>query len=96
LFTDAHLPGKFAKDVICGGVGGLKVLVDLAKVVGRCELHYRKLFTNTEVIPMAVVFGEIANGLVRIEEDILVPVIADTLDVDAAALEADDFLIHAA
>jgi len=45
---------------------------------------------------VAVIFGEIANGLVRIEEDILVPVIADALDLDAAALEADDFVIHPA
>src|ERR1700686_3786939 len=96
MFTDAHLPGEFAKDVICSGVGGLKMLKDLSEVIGRCELGDRKLFANADVIPVAVIFGEIANGFVRIEEDILVPVIADALDLDGAALKADDFVIHAA
>src|SRR5580704_13069749 len=45
---------------------------------------------------MTVIFGEVAYAFVRIEEDIFVPVVADTFDGDAAALEADDFIIHTA
>src|SRR5208282_494843 len=86
----------FAEDVVRGGVGGLKVLVDLAEVVGGGKLNDRKFLANADVVPVAIVFREIANGFIRIEEDIFVPVIADALNLDAAPLEADDFVIGAA
>ena len=72
------------------------MLVDFAKIIGRCELDDRKFLADADVVPVAIVFGEIANGFVRIEEDVFVPVIADALDLDAAPLEADDFVIRAA
>src|SRR6267154_743418 len=67
VLTDANLPGKFPEDKICVGVGSLEVFVDLAKVVRRTSIGHRKLLTNTDVVPMSVIFAEVANTLVRIE-----------------------------
>src|SRR5580704_4779721 len=96
MFTDADLPGKFAEDEIRVGVGSLEMLVHFAEVISRSESRLRQLFANADVVPMAVVFGEVARGFVRIEENIFVPVIANAVDGDAAALETDDFVIGAA
>src|SRR4249920_3605573 len=96
MFADADLPGKFAEDEIGVGVGSLKMLVILPEVVGGGEGSLRQFLANADVVPMAVVFGEVASGLVRIEKHILVPVIADAFDHNAAPLKADDFVIRAA
>ena len=96
MFADTDLPGKFAEDVIRIGVKSLKVLVDFAEIVNGSELVDGKLFADAYVVPVAVIFGEIVRGFVRIEEDIFVPVIADALDRDAAPLKSDDFVVRAA
>ena len=45
---------------------------------------------------MAVVLGEVANALVRIEEDVFVPTVGDAFDLNGAPLKADDFVVGAA
>ena len=40
--------------------------------------------------------SQVANGFIGIEEHIFVPTVSDALDSDAAPLESDDFIIHAA
>ncbi len=49
-----------------------------------------------DVVPVAVVFGQIAKALVRIEEHILMPAVRDALDMNGAPLESDDFVGRAA
>src|SRR5260370_41772965 len=45
---------------------------------------------------MPVVFAEVTNALVGIEENVFVPVVGDSLNHSAAPLEADDFVVRAA
>ena len=45
---------------------------------------------------MTMVFAEVANALVRIEQDIFLPVVSDSVDLGRAPLEADDFVVRAA
>jgi len=96
VLTDANLPGKFPEDKICVGVGSLEVFVDLAKVVRRTSIGHRKLLTNTDVVPMSVIFAEVANTLVRIEQNVFVPVVGDSVDLGAAPFEPDDFVVRIA
>src|ERR1700745_1594902 len=42
---------------------------------------------------MAVVFGEVAEALVRIEPHVLVPTVGDALEVDGAPLESNDSVV---
>src|SRR5580692_4575161 len=96
VFADADLPGKFTENEIGVGVGSLEMLVGLAEIIRRGKARLRKLFANADVVPVAVVFGQVANGFIGIEEHIFVPTVSDALDSDAAPLESDDFIIHAA
>ena len=96
LFADANLPGKFAEDKIRVGIGSLEVFVDLAKVVRRTPIGHRKLLANTDVVPMSVIFAEVANALVRIEQNIFMPAVGDSVDLGAAPLEPDDFVVRIA
>src|SRR2546421_13089673 len=45
---------------------------------------------------MAVVFSEVANAFVRIEQHIFVPAVSDSVDLRAAPLEPDDFVVGTA
>src|SRR2546421_9624339 len=47
---------------------------------------YTTLFRS----PMTMIFAEVANALVRIEQDIFLPVVSDSLDLGRAPLEAED------
>src|SRR5262249_31796057 len=101
LFANGDLPGKLAKHEVSSGVGGLKVAVNLTEVI--CDQRNTDpcvddglLFANGDVVPVALVFGEVAESLVRIEEDVFVPKVADTVNHGASALKADNFVIGAA
>src|SRR4029077_6902281 len=96
VFANAHLPWKFAEDEIGVGVGSLKVLVDFAKVVSTTSIGHRQLFADAYVVPMAVVLAQIANALVRIEENVFVPIVGNSFDLTVAELKSDDFVIRAA
>ena len=96
LFADTNLPWKFTENKISAGIARLEMLVDFAKVVGRGSLAHRKHFADADVVPMAVVFTEVANAFVRIEKDIFVPAISDSVDLRAAPLEPDDFVVGTA
>jgi hypothetical protein len=52
-------------------------------------IHGRQGTQNAGVVPVAVVFGEIAKPFVRVEEDVFVPTVGDPFDLDGAALKAD-------
>src|SRR5437879_4177345 len=45
---------------------------------------------------MAVVFAQVANALIRIEENVFVPAVGDSVDLGAPPLEADDFVVGVA
>src|SRR6266403_2123073 len=96
VLADANLPGKFAEDKICVGVGRLEMLVGFAQVINGASLVRRKLLANTDVVPMSVIFAEVANALVRIEQDVFVPAVGDSVDLGAAPLKPDDFVVRAA
>src|ERR1700687_990498 len=99
LLADADLPGEFAEDEIRAGVDGLEMLISFPEII--CP-HYSANFrggqrlANTDVVPMSVIFAEVANALVRIEQNVFVPVVGDSVDLGAAPLEADDFVVCAA
>ena len=44
-----------------------------------------------DIVPVAVVLGQITETLVGVEEQVLVPAVLDAVDVDAADLKADGF-----
>src|SRR5271154_5217716 len=95
----ADLPGKFSDDVSGGGVGGLEVAKVFTQVVGGGNdgaANGRQVLADRDIVPVALVFAEITKTPVGIEEQIFVPVVADTVGLDAAALEADDFVVGAA
>src|SRR5690349_15067092 len=96
LFADTNLPWKFTENKISAGIARLEVLVDFAKVVGRGSLAHRKHFADADVVPMAIVFIEVANAFVRIEQHIFVPAICDPLDLHTAPLEPNDFVVRIA
>src|ERR1700674_1405521 len=98
-FADADLPRKFADNEIRAGIGGLEVSISFPEIICcRYSAHFRggQRLANTDVVPMAVVFAEIANAFVRIEQNVFGPVVADSFDLDAAPLESDDFVVGAA
>ena len=53
-------------------------------------------FADGDVVPVALILAEIAETFVRIEEEIFVPVVAFAVGENAAALEADHFVVGAA
>src|SRR5580704_14673335 len=79
------------------------MLVFLAKVVraapgrsGKRALDHRKLLANADVVPVAVVFAQVAKTLVGIEQQIFIPDIGDSFHLDTAPLEPDDLIVCAA
>src|SRR5438094_4134460 len=96
LFADTNLPWKFTENKISAGIARLEMLVDFAKVVGRGSLAHRKHFADADVVPMAVVFTEVANAFVRIEENVFVPVVGDSVDLGAPPLESNNFVVGVA
>ena len=103
LFSDANLPGKFAENEIAVGLSSLKMLVALAKVIrraaragGKASLDSRELLADADVVPVAIVFAEVAKTLIRIEEQIFLPIVDDFFDLDVAPLEPDNLVVHAA
>jgi len=96
VLADANLPWKFPEDKIRVGVGRLEMLVGLAQVTSSASLVRRKLLTNTDVVPMSVIFAEVANALVRIEQNVFMPAVGDSVDLGAAPLEPDDFVVRIA
>src|SRR5215472_18643276 len=48
-----------------------------------------------DIVPVAVVLAEIAESLVRIEQNILVPAIGNALDMNGPALKSDHFVHRA-
>jgi hypothetical protein len=51
---------------------------------------------NADVVPMAAVFAEVANALVRIEKNVFVPVIIDPLNLAMTPLEPDNLVVRVA
>ena len=97
--ADANLPREFAEDVARGRFGGLEVAVFFAEII--CAVYEAMLdggfgFADGDVVPVALVFAEVAKTFVGIEEQIFVPVVAFAFDENAAALEADHFVVGAA
>src|SRR4029077_6352338 len=98
--THSHLPGKFTEYVRSASFRSLKMPIGLAKVfhlrragIGK---DLRQSFQNADIVPVSVVFGEIAESFVGIEEHVLVPTIGDAVDMNGAPLEADRLVINAA
>src|SRR6267378_6162875 len=99
LFSDANLPGKFAEDKIRAGVNGLEMLISFPEIICRhysANLRGGQRLANTDVVPMSVIFAEVANALVRIEQNVFVPVVGNSADLGAAPLKPDDFVVRAA
>src|SRR5215469_4234558 len=79
------------------------MLVVFAEIV-RCQrgtaehvvIDDRQLLADADIVPVAVVFAEVAKTLVRVKENVLVPGIRDSFDGGMAALKADDFIVRAA
>src|SRR6185369_8377520 len=89
----AHLPGELAEDEIRLRGGRLEMLERLAvqedvRPAAARVLVGRRL-DDLDVVPVAVVLGEVAEPLVRIEEEVLVPAVRRPVDHDAANLVAD-------
>src|SRR5260370_1190600 len=103
VFADANLPRKFTEDEIGIGIASLKMFVGFSEVIGggtgaieEGAVHAGQRLANTDVVPISVLFAEVANGLVRIEENVLVPIVSDSVNGGAAPLKPDDFVIRAA
>ncbi len=45
---------------------------------------------------MAVVFGEVANAFIGIEENVFVPAVGDAVDLRASPLESNNFVVRVA
>jgi len=96
VLADANLPRKFPEDKIRVGIARLEVLVGLAQVISSAHLVCRELLANSDVVPMSVIFAEVANALVRIEQQVFIPGVTDALDFAMAPLKADDLVVRAA
>src|SRR5881628_613650 len=96
LFADANLPREFAEDEIRVGIGGLEMLISFPEIICSTTIRGGQRLANADVVPMSVVFTEVANTLVRIEQNVFVPVISDSVDLGAAPLEPDDFVVRVA
>ncbi len=103
MLAHADLPREFAEDEVRVGVRGLKMFVALAKIVGGRAgtikeglFHAGQSLANADVVPMAVVFAEVANALVRIEKNVFVPVIIDPLNLAMTPLEPDNLVVRVA
>src|SRR5438445_5252078 len=79
------------------------MLVRFSEIVGRQRwtaehvvVHGGQNLADADVVPMAVVFSEVANAFVRIEQHIFVPAVSDSVDLRAAPLEPDDFVVGTA
>ena len=98
--ADADLPGKFTENEIGGGFGSLKMLVVFPEIIDVQDAggsgERGKFFADRNIVPMALVFAEIAKTLVGIEEQVFVPVVAFAVGKNAATLEADHFVVGAA
>src|SRR5229473_655743 len=74
VFADANLPRKFTEDEIGIGIASLKMFVGFSEIIGggtgaieEGAVHGGQRLANTDVVPVSVVFAEVANALVRIE-----------------------------
>jgi hypothetical protein len=94
--ADTHDPREFAEHVRGARRRRLKVLVGAA-----VQLTHRVLpdtvpgglfVDDGDVRPVSFVLAEIAESLLRVEQDVLVPRVGNTLHGDGALLEADDLV----
>ena len=75
------------------GLCGLKLLVGFSEVAhgGGADviIHGWQRPQNTGVVPVTVVFGQIAKSFVWVEENVLMPTVGNTFNVNGSALKAD-------
>ncbi len=94
LLAHAHAPRKLAEHEVGAGDGMLEGLEDVRSVRHRrtrpAAFFRRSLAHRGHVVPVAVVVRQVAETLVGIEQDVLVPRIPHALHLDRALLEADD------
>src|SRR5262249_6364341 len=74
------------------------MLVFLAEIVGLERdsdpcIDNGLVLADRDVVPMALIFCQVAKPLIRIEEDILVPGVSDALDFDTSPQKAKDVVI---
>src|ERR1700677_1751653 len=96
--ADSYLPRKLAEYKTRRRFSGLKVAIGFAEIIRVIDELVRERwldFANRDVVPVALVFAEVAKAFIGIEEKIFVPVVAFAFGKNAAALEADDFVVGA-
>src|SRR5712692_6863797 len=96
LFPDTNLPRKFTEDEVRVGLSGLEVFISFSEIICSTTIRGGQRLANADVVPMSVVFAKVANALVRIEQNVLVPIVSDPVNVGATPLEPDEFVVRAA
>src|SRR5580693_8249500 len=94
FFAGLDTPGEFAKHKVSGRLRAGEVLIQVAFKKDSGTRSYGaafgQRFNRRDVVPMAVVVGEIAESFIRIEEQIFRPFISDAVFFHAARLKSDD------
>ena len=72
----------------------LLVLIERRRLAAGRRLP-RDAVDDLDVVPMALVLAQIAEPLLAIEEQVLIPAVGLVVDLDRAALEADDLRVVA-
>ena len=81
--ADANLPREFAEHIARGGFGGLEVAEVFAEIVGAIDevvFDGGFDFADGDVVPVALVFAEVAETFIGIEKQVFVPVVAVAVD----------------
>ena len=96
--ADANLPRKFPEHERRRRDGRLEVPVLLPAIRPRRRAIRRRAAFRQRVerrhdIPMSRVLGEVAKFAIRVEEQVLAPLVRHIVDDDLADLEADDFTL---